>query len=118
MKILRQGAEAVIYSDVLDGVDVIVKERIPKRYRIKQIDDRLRLARMRQEMKLIRDARGIGVMTPKIISSDESSCKIFLEELSGDLVKDAVSRKKFDWNIFFEMGAVSRGTGQSFQLLH
>lgn len=104
MRILKQGAEATIYSDEIDGEEVVVKERAPKRYRLKQIDERLRLARMRQEMKLIRDARGIGVMTPRIVSSDEKTCRIMFEEIDGVQVKDAVSRRNFDKKIFFRIG--------------
>lgn len=104
MKILRQGAEAIIYSETLDGEAVIVKERTRKRYRIRQIDDRLRLTRMRQEMKLMRDARGVGIMTPKIVSSDEGTCRIFFEDVRGELVKDAVSKKSAGSKIFLKIG--------------
>lgn len=105
MKILKQGAEAVIYRDNFEGQKVLVKERAEKRYRLKQIDDRLRSSRMRQEMKLMREARGHGIMTPRIISSDEKSAKILMEEISGDLAKDVLGKsKKIPFDIGSEIG--------------
>lgn len=92
MKVLSRGAEAVVYSDVLDGQEVVVKERVRKRYRLKQIDERLRRERTRQEMKLMREARGHGVLTPRIVSSDEASCKIVMERIDGVLMKDFLSK--------------------------
>ena len=94
MKFLKQGAEAVIYSDVIDGEKVLVKERIKKNYRVEQIDSKLRLERTRQELKLIREARGHGVPTPRIISSDEKNCKIIMEKLDGELMKDLLNSPK------------------------
>lgn len=80
MKAIKQGAEAVIY---LDG-DKIIKERISKSYRIKEIDDRLRKARTRQETKLLQKATNV----PKVLSSSDKTMKIEMEYIKGDLVKD------------------------------
>lgn len=92
MKVLKQGAEAIIYSEKIDGEEFLVKERVRKRYRLEQIDGRLRTERTRQEMKLMREARANGVLTPKIVSSDEASCKIVMEKVDGTLMKDFISK--------------------------
>lgn len=104
MQIIKQGAEALIYSDTIDGQKVLVKERIKKRYRISTIDQRLRATRTRQEMKLMREARSNGVMTPKIISSDEKSYKIFMEDINGELVKDFLEGKNNFEKVCLEIG--------------
>jgi len=104
MKILKQGAEAIIYFDKLNSQEVLVKERTKKNYRLDQIDKKLRTNRTRQEMKLMREARGHGVLTPKIISSQEESFKIFMEHINGKLVKDSLNPKSFR-KICFEVGA-------------
>jgi Kae1-associated kinase Bud32 len=98
MKILKQGAEAIIYEDEFDGQKVLVKERVKKRYRISQIDDKLRKERTRQEIKLMRESRGIGVLIPRVISSDDISAKIVMEKIEGVLMKDFL-RKKFSAKI-------------------
>lgn len=80
MKAIKQGAEAVIY---LDG-DRIIKERVSKSYRIKEIDDKLRKARTRQETKLLQKATNV----PKVFDSSDKTMKIEMEYIKGDLVKD------------------------------
>lgn len=105
MRILKeQGAEAIIYLDEIGGQKFLVKERIKKRYRLDQIDAKLRKERMKQEMKLMSEARGHGVLTPKIISSDEKSFKIVMEEIEGLLVKDFLPKIKNFEEICFEIG--------------
>lgn len=104
MKILRQGAEAVIYSETLDGKKILIKERVKKRYRLSQIDERLRSARTRQEMKLMREARGNGVLTPRIVSSDEKSHKIVMEDLNGELVKNFLEKNRATKRVCNEIG--------------
>ena len=46
MKILKQGAEAILKLDK----NILIKERIPKNYRIKQIDELVEL--YREKIKL------------------------------------------------------------------
>jgi Kae1-associated kinase Bud32 len=92
-RILKQGAEAIIYLDKIDRQEVLVKERVKKKYRLEQIDQKLRRERTRQEIKLMRESRGIGVLTPKVISSDENTSKIVMEKIGGVLVKDFLKSK-------------------------
>ena len=59
-KILQQGAEAkIILSD-----DFIIKDRIKKSYRIKELDDKIRKQRTKAETKLLEKASGI-INAPK-----------------------------------------------------
>jgi len=105
MRILKRGAEAVIYSEEVDGQKFLVKERVKKRYRLAQIDERLRGQRTRQEMRLMTAARGYGILTPKIISSDEASHKIVMEEVHGTVMKDFLKSKKSFEKTCFILGA-------------
>lgn len=111
MKILKQGAEAVIYSEKIDGQDFLVKERVRKNYRLTQIDEKLRKERTRQEIKLMRESRANGVLTPKIVSSDESSFKIVMEDIGGSTMKDFLQRSK-------SFGKVCRELGTNIGKLH
>ena len=47
--LLAQGAESRLYREK----DNVVKDRFPKAYRLKQIDDPLRKARTRREAKIL-----------------------------------------------------------------
>lgn len=104
MKILKRGAEAVIYSEDIDGQKFLVKERVRKKYRLAQIDERLRRERMRQEMKLMREARGHGILTPAIVASDESSYKIVMEQIDGTVLKTFLEKPKSPEKTCLEVG--------------
>ncbi len=88
MQILYQGAESRIYLDTFDGQEVIVKERIAKGYRIKQLDDELRKLRARKEVKLLTEVRKLGIHTPKIFRVDEQNHKIIMEYIRGNRLKE------------------------------
>lgn len=88
MQLLYQGAESRISLDIFDGQDVIVKERIAKGYRIKQLDEELRKLRTRKEVKLLTEIRKLGIPTPKILHVDEKNHKITMEFVNGHRLKD------------------------------
>ncbi len=88
MEIIYRGAESIISLDSFDGQEAIVKERVAKDYRIKQLDDKLRKERTRKEVKLLTEARKVGVPTPKILTVDEKNFKIVMENISGVIVKE------------------------------
>lgn len=78
------GAEATI--ELRDGV--IVKSRVPKRYRVKEIDERLRRERTKIEAKLIAETRKAGVPTPIIY--DVVNCEIRMEYIDGAQLKQGL----------------------------
>ncbi|MBI2105467.1 Kae1-associated serine/threonine protein kinase [Candidatus Woesearchaeota archaeon] len=87
MKIIKQGAESVIFLDK----DKIIKHRVSKKYRIKDIDEKIRKLRTRSEAKLLQTAR---VNVPKIININEKEMKIEMEYLQGDLIKNIFDELK------------------------
>jgi len=106
MEILYRGAESILYKDVFEDQEVLVKDRIKKGYRIDQIDKELRKTRTRKEVKLLTDARKIGVMTPKILHVDETKSKIIMEFISGERIKELLftADKKTIEKCCFEIG--------------
>ena len=86
MQILKRGAEAVLSIDELDGKKVLIKERIKKNYRIPQIDLELRKTRTKREIRLLTEARKIGVNTPAILETSEN--KIVMELIDGETAKE------------------------------
>ena len=71
--ILSQGAEAIIRKNK----NHIVKDRIPKTYRLPQLDNKLRKQRTRKEIKLLEKSQSL-IPVPKILSSTESTIKLEL----------------------------------------
>ncbi|HLC72679.1 MAG TPA: KEOPS complex kinase/ATPase Bud32 [Candidatus Nanoarchaeia archaeon] len=76
-----QGAEAII---TIKG-NTVIKQRIPKTYRISEIDSRLRKLRTRSEAKLLQKAEGIA---PQLLDVNDQDMTITMEYLKGDLFKD------------------------------
>jgi Kae1-associated kinase Bud32 len=106
MEVLKQGAEAILYLDEFDGQKVLVKERIKKDYRIEEIDNKLRKERTREEVKLMTEARKIGVLTPKIFHVDYEKFKIIMEFIDGKRLKEFFfeAKKEEIEKISFEIG--------------
>jgi Kae1-associated kinase Bud32 len=82
-----RGAEAVLKKSKFLGRDILVKERIRKTYRIKELDEKLRRERTRQEAKLLHRAKIAGVECPTVL---------FLEEFSIGMTRLMGKRPKMD----------------------
>ncbi len=87
MKLLAEGAEASIYLE--DGR--IVKRRHRKGYRIKELDEKLRVFRTKREAKVMEKLRGIGVAVPKLLTADEKETALEMEFIEGKKLKDMLS---------------------------
>jgi len=81
-KIIAQGAEAIIKKKSMKGKDIVTKTRIPKKYRLPQLDLKLRKQRTRRESRLLEKTRKI-IPVPKIINVEENKYKIRMEFISG-----------------------------------
>ncbi len=84
--IIWRGAEAVLMVE--DGV--LLKERVAKRYRLPELDERLRTLRTRSEGKLLQKLEGF---VPRVFSVDEERKTIQMEFLDGSLVRDVLDGK-------------------------
>ena len=105
MKELYRGAESVIYLDSFDGQKAIVKERLEKKYRVKELDEKLRKERTRKEVKLLTEARKIGIPTPRILAVDEEKSIIVMESISGEMIKNILfSNEESAKNVCYEIG--------------
>jgi len=96
---IAKGAESNIVRSEYLGEKAVVKDRIPKGYRISEIDDKIRKARTKEEAKLLSDAKRAGVRTPVLYDIDLESKAIVMEEIDGVMVKDII-----DENLAFRIG--------------
>ncbi|KCZ72249.1 Kae1-associated kinase Bud32 [Candidatus Methanoperedens nitroreducens] len=85
MVIIASGAEAVITLEE----NTIIKTRVQKRYRLKEIDEALRRDRTRTEARLISEARRCGVPTP--IIRDITDFEIKMEYINGAALKNVIT---------------------------
>ena len=98
-ELIAKGAESnIVKSDYL-GEKAVVKDRIPKGYRIPEIDDKIRRARTKEEAKLLSDAKRAGVRTPVLYDVDLHDKTITMEEIGGVMLKEVI-----DDDLAFELG--------------
>ncbi len=106
-KIISQGAEAII---IKEG-NKIIKERIKKSYRIKELDEKLRKSRTRKERKILLKASKI-INVPKVFVKDED----FIIEM------EFINGKKLSENLdFFErekQKEIMKKIGENIAKLH
>ena len=87
-EMLYQGAEAKIIKSTYFGHNVVKKQRVHKRYRIKEIDEMLIKSRTKEEAKVMALARNMGVSVPIIYDVDLSEGCITFEYVLGNRIKD------------------------------
>lgn len=68
----------------------MVKSRVVKGYRHPGLDESLRVARTKNEARLMQEARRHGVPTPIIYDIDPVNAELVMEEIEGDRAKDAL----------------------------
>ena len=107
MKIIKQGAEAIIKLKK----NRIIKERIKKNYRINEIDKKLRKFRTRREGNILKKAVFINV--PIVYDVDDEKMIIEMEYIKGVLIKDFLNNNDLD-----EILKISDLIGQDIARLH
>ncbi len=75
------GAEAKIENSKFHKLDAIIKLRVEKKYRIREIDTQIRRSRNKREARLIHEAKRFGIRTPVIYDFDDFS--IIMERVHG-----------------------------------
>lgn len=66
-----RGAEAVVSRGNFIGREVVVKDRISKKYRIKSLDEKLRRSRTKVEARLLHRAKTADVKCPVVMKVDD-----------------------------------------------
>ncbi|MCS7096010.1 MAG: Kae1-associated kinase Bud32 [Candidatus Bathyarchaeota archaeon] len=87
LKLIKKGAEAWIYLAEWHGREVVIKRRLPKSYRIPELDEQIRIHRTIREPQLMHEAKKAGVPTPTIYFVDVKEATIIMERVEGEQVK-------------------------------
>jgi TP53 regulating kinase-like protein len=88
--LLKKGAEASLFLKSWHGRKVIVKARLPKRYRPAELDAKIRSYRTAHEPQLMHEAKRAGVPTPTIFLVDLKNTAITMEFVEGKQVKQVL----------------------------
>jgi Kae1-associated kinase Bud32 len=104
MKLITKGAEANIYEK--DGI--IIKERIPKKYRIKEIDEKINKSRTNREAKVIKKLNEAKINSPTIIKKENNI--IIMELIKGFKLRDVIEEKDYK--------KISKEIGKNIKKIH
>ena len=89
--LLKKGAEESLFIGDWHGKRVIVKTRLPKKYRPAKLDAIIRSYRTVHEPQLMSEAKKAGVPTPTIFQVDVENATIVMEFVEGEQLKRLLS---------------------------
>lgn len=90
-KIIRKGAEASLYYGFWFGKEVIFKYRIPKKYRIEELDKKIRTERTLNEARALIKVKKYGINVPQVFEIDSVNSTIVMKYIPGNKLKDILS---------------------------
>ena len=90
MVLIKKGAEASLFLGEWHGRKVVMKRRLPKMYRIPELDSMIRGQRTIHEPNIIHRAKEAGVPTPTIFLVDVEDANIVMEFVEGKQVKEVL----------------------------
>jgi len=89
--LVKKGAEASLYLADWHGRKVMMKKRLPKKYRLSELDEQIKTYRTIHEPQLIHQAKKTGVPTPAIFLVDVKNATIIMKFIEGNQVKQLLS---------------------------
>jgi len=89
--LIKKGAEANLYLAEWHDKKVVMKKRLPKKYRPSKLDEQIRIYRTIHEPQLMHEAKKAGVPTPTIFLVDVKNTTIIMEFIEGKQVKRLLS---------------------------
>lgn len=90
---LKKGAEADISVKKINNIKFLIKKRVIKKYRDKELDFKIRKRRTKSESKILIDLFHI-VNVPKIKEINLEKCSICMEFLDGVELKKIIDKRK------------------------
>ena len=90
-KLLKKGAEASLFLMDWHERKVVVKVRVPKKYRPPELDEQIRSYRTIHEPQLMHEAKAAGVSTPLIYMVNVPESSITMEYIEGQQLKQVLN---------------------------
>jgi len=85
--LLKKGAEASLFLVDWHDKKVVMKKRLPKKYRHPKLDEEIRTYRTTHEPELMHEAKKAGVATPTIFLVDVKNSTIIMQFIEGNQIK-------------------------------
>ncbi|MBN2127713.1 MAG: Kae1-associated serine/threonine protein kinase [Candidatus Diapherotrites archaeon] len=93
MNLIKHGAEAKLFKAELFGKTVLIKKRIPKKYRNPELEKRIVKSRIKKEITLLKKMREAGIKTPIVFNVNLSEQEISMEFIKGKTMKTHLDKK-------------------------
>ncbi|MDH7564151.1 MAG: Kae1-associated kinase Bud32 [Candidatus Bathyarchaeota archaeon] len=90
-QLVKKGAEASLFLADWHGRKVIIKKRLPKKYRHARLDEQIKTYRTVHEPQLMHMAKKAGVPTPTIFFVDVKNSIIVMEFIEGKQLKQVLN---------------------------
>ena len=109
-----RGAESKLFIQKWLDFPVVAKKRVPKEYRVPELDFSFRKQRTIHEARLISRAKKAGVLTPIIYEIDISNTTLIMELIEGIILKKIlpnmaqIEQKKISFDIGYKVGLLHR----------
>jgi len=94
--LFKKGAEASLYLAEWHSRKIVIKVRIPKRYRPPALDEQIRSYRTIHEPQLMHEAKAAGVPTPLIYIVNVPEASIKMEYVEGQQIKQLLNQVSQD----------------------
>ncbi|MDE1870752.1 MAG: Kae1-associated serine/threonine protein kinase [Candidatus Micrarchaeota archaeon] len=101
---ISEGAESSIYSVNFMGLDGILKRRMSKPYRIREIDESIRTRRTRKEARIMGIVSSLGINSPTVLLADRYD--ILMSRIRGSSMNRILESNtgKIPRSVFSEIG--------------
>lgn len=86
-ELIHKGAEANLYYGQWFDKKVIFKCRVPKKYRLEELDIRIRTERTLNEARALIRAKNYGVNIPQVFEIDVQNSTIVMKYIEGEKLK-------------------------------
>ena len=106
MELIARGAEAEVWKGKFLGIPAVFKRRVPKKYRLPELDREIRVRRTRREARLLVRAKEAGVNTPAVLYLRPA--EIVMEYVEGSDLRTGNLR---DFELMGEYVALLHGEG-------
>jgi TP53 regulating kinase-like protein len=102
-KLIHKGAEASLWLGYWFGKRALFKYRVPKKYRLEEIDKKIRTERTLNEAKALIKVKSYGLNVPQVFEIDIQNPTIIMKYIEGVKLKNLL--KNLDYNkkeLYFE----------------
>jgi len=90
-KLIHKGAEANLYYGHWFNKEVIFKYRIPKKYRLEELDKKIRTMRTMIESRALITVKNFGLNVPQVYEIDTKNSTIVMKYIKGEKLKDILN---------------------------